>query len=319
LNVAPSTPFAKTPPRLSPAGALPMLARFFEAAESGVAGEWEAALRARPGMRRLLWRLARRLYCAARGEPARNEIAVNGEAALQRAVVASAPVGPLVVCDVGANHGDWSLALLDVLAAARREDARIFAFEPIPVAQARLSRALARHPLGRLVEMETRGLSSAPGGARFAVMEDDSGTHSLHVGDAAPNGWIDVALTDLASFAKERGIAHFHLVKIDAEGHDAAILRGAAPLLAEGRIDALQFEYNHRWVFARSYLRDVFELVHGLPYAVGRLAPDGVELLPGWHPELERFFEANYCLIRKPALGWFNCRTATFDATNSCA
>ena len=38
-----------------------------------------------------------------------------------------------------------------------------------------------------------------------------------------------------------------------------------------------------------------------------------------WHPELERFFQANYALISERALGWFATRHGTFDGANTFA
>jgi hypothetical protein len=97
-----------------------------------------------PPLRRLAWRLGRRLYCAARGEPSPNAIEANGEANLQRWVVQALPpaVTP-VACDIGADVGDWSLSLLNALRAAGRDDARIFAFEPVPAARMGFANRLA--------------------------------------------------------------------------------------------------------------------------------------------------------------------------------
>ena len=55
-----------------------------------------------------------------------------------------------------------------------------------------------------------------------------------------------------------------------------------------------QFEYNHRWILGRFFLRDAFELVQAFGYRVGKLTPRGVEFYPGWDPELETFVEGNY-------------------------
>ena len=77
----------------------------------------------------------------------------------------------------------------------------------------------------------------------------------------------NVVTTTLDSYAEQSGVARFALVKIDAEGHDLAVLRGAHTLLAEHRIAVAQFEYNHRWILGRFYLRDAFEFLlrSGLP------------------------------------------------------
>lgn len=275
-------------------------------------------LRRSPLLRRLAWRAGRRLYCAARGEPRRNRIADNGEAYVQRCVVAALePSERLTAFDIGAHEGEWSLSLLDALGAGGRAAASLRAFEPSPMTRARLGAALAAHPLGALVAIEEIAVSDARGSARLAVMCEQGGTNTLHAAGEPPSGYVEVETCDLSAFCRRVGVDHIHLVKCDAEGHDPFVLRGALALLREERVDAFQFEYNHRWAHSRFFLRDVFDLVAGLPYEVARIVPDRLEILPGWHFELERFFEANYLLVRRPALDWFSCRRGRFDAHNA--
>lgn len=272
-------------------------------------------------LRRLAWRAGRRLYCAARGEPRINRIADNGEAFVQRCVVAALPAEETpAIFDIGAHEGEWSVSLLDALAAVGRNAATLRAFEPAAAIRLQLRPALSAHPLGALVVIEEIAVSDRQGEARLAVIGGSGGANTLHASDAEPPvGWLDVATCDLSSYCRREGIDHLHLVKCDAEGHDLHVLRGARELLRAQRIDVLQFEYNHRWVHARAFLKDVFDLVAGLPYEVARITPDGLEIFPGWHFELERFFEANYLLVRRPALDWFPCRRGGFDAHNAYA
>lgn len=120
-----------------------------------------------------------------------------------------------------------------------------------------------------------------------------------------------VPVTTLAAYADQCLLDDIALVKIDTEGHDLAVLRGAVPLLSAGRIAAIQFEYNHRWVFARAFLRDAFELLQSAGYRLGKLTPLGVEFYPGWDPELESFVEGNYVALTAraaamvPAVSWW--------------
>ena len=153
-------------------------------------------------------------------------------------------------------------------------------------------------------------------------MSETGGTNSLNFDQALSRnalGFVDVEKTTLTRFCDENGIAKVALAKCDTEGHDLLVLRGARDLLAAERIDVFQFEYNHRWVIARAFLKDVFELIDGLPYAVARIEPDHIEVFPEWHPELERFFQSNYLLVRKPALVWFDARECRFDESNTYA
>ena len=226
-----------------------------------------------------------------------NDIAVNGEAALQRWALAIAPPGDIHVADVGANVGLWSGSLLEAAsAAARDKDITVHAFEPEQQAYARLAGALD----GTRSVLTAAALSDRQGTSDFYLVAPEAGANSLHpVPDAVLTP--DVRLTaqtvptdTLDSYAAHRGVPAFALVKIDTEGHDLSVLRGARTLLAEHRIAVVQFEYNHRWVFARTFLLDAFDFLAELGYQVGKLTPRGVEFYPAWDAELETFVEGNY-------------------------
>jgi len=272
-------------------------------------------------LRRFGWRLGRRLYCAARGEPHPNIIASNGEAYVQRCVAAAVLPNALTVCDIGANKGEWTLSLLDTLQKVRRSTERttVHIFEPVPSTLERLCANLARHPLQRVVQTHPLALSDKAGRAQMTIMNAEGTTNSLHEGVEPPIGSVEVETVTLDELCSRLGISHLHLVKSDTEGHDLSVLRGARTMLAEERIDVFQFEYNHRWVFARTYLKDVFDMIAELPYSLARIRPRAIEVLPAWHPELDRFFEANYLLVRRPALGWFSAHQGSFDGSNTYA
>ena len=110
-------------------------------------------------------------------------------------------------------------------------------------------------------------------------------------------------ITTLQDFVEVAGLDHITLVKIDTEGHDLAVLRGAQALLEQRRISVVQFEYNHRWVYSRSFLCDAFDLLRPLGYCLGKLTPLGVEFYPGWDPDLETFVEGNYVACSSEIVG----------------
>jgi hypothetical protein len=155
------------------------------------------------------------------------------------------------------------------------------------------------------------------------VTSTTGGTNTLHhdaVAGEPSGGWREIRLDRLDAFCAANGVGHIHLAKCDTEGHDAKVLKGAGGLLAAGRIDVFQFEYNHRWVHSRAFLKDVFDQVHRLPYRVAKVQAGGViDVYPSGHPELDRFFEANYLLVREPALSWFKTNFGPFDASNTYA
>lgn len=261
-------------------------------------------------LRSLLWRAGRKLYLYARREGP-NDPPRNGEHWLLDEIVRRAPAGrPLVLLDVGANLGDWSARALASLSRHGRAGA-VHAIEPAPGAYARLERRFSGEP--RVL-------------ARRVALADRSGTESLYVaGEAAgTNSLLDqqlgepvpVAVTRVDDYLKAHAIEHVTLLKSDAEGADLAVLRGGLDALSHGRVDAWQFEYNARWVYARAFLRDVFDLIGARPYVLGKLFGDGVELFEAWHPELERYFETNFVLLRVGTPFERLGRRSRFDRSN---
>jgi len=238
-----------------------------------------------------------------------NDPLTNGEHELQRWILGSwLPGQPIRVIDVGANVGEWSAAMVaNAREAGRLADLDLHAFEPSGYTFTRLAQALAGQP----VRLQRAALSERAGSAPLYIAAPGAGVNSLH--EAAPGTQETelVPVTTLAAYADRCLLDDIALVKIDTEGHDLAVLRGAVPLLSAGRIAAIQFEYNYRWVFARAFLRDAFELLQPAGYRLGKLTPSGVEFYPGWDPELESFVEGNYVALTAravamvPAVSWW--------------
>lgn len=271
--------------------------------------------------RRLRWRLGRRLYCDARGEVA-NDIATNGETYVQSCVLSHVghQDGPITIFDVGANQGVWTSALLRQLPTEMEERTRVFLFEPIPETFRNLKSNLVEFDKKGLIRCFPIAMSNEAGDAEMVVLSRTGGTNSLEYDKAMAHNALErvsIARNTLSAFCQAEKIDHIHFLKCDTEGHDAKVLQGAADLFRSGCIDVSQFEYNHRWVYARHYLKDVFDLLDGLPYRVARIRPDHIEVFEGWHFELERFFEANYLIVHERALKWFDAYFGRFDEANT--
>lgn len=271
------------------------------------------ALSARP-WRSLLWRAGRKLYQYARRDGP-NHPEHNGEYWLLDAIIRRAAGRSLTLLDVGANVGDWTAHALACL-AQRARDGSVHAFEPAPAAHAELQRRFAGEPR---VMARAAALSDRSGTAPLYLVGELAGTNSLvdqGFGSALVGSPVPVAVTRLDDYLSEHAIERVTFLKSDAEGLDLAVLRGGLGALDAGRIDAWQFEYNARWVHARAFLRDVFELVATRPYVLGKLFGNGVELFEAWHPELERYFEANFVLLRKGTPLERIGRLSRFDRSN---
>jgi FkbM family methyltransferase len=240
-----------------------------------------------------------------------NDMRTNGEEYLQRWVLDLFQQDRRVhVLDVGANVGQWSVSMLDIARhEGRAEDLDLHSFEPSSYTFARLSKTLESHQ----INLHQVALSERSGPSLLHVMGKAAPTNSLHALPTMPPNTTteDVVTTTLEEYAAEAGLNNIALVKIDTEGHDLAVLRGAGRLLTEQRICVVQFEYNWRWIVARSFLYDAFKLLDSSGYRLGKLTPRGVEFYPQWDPDLETFVQGNYVAAipevaaKLPAVAWW--------------
>lgn len=267
--------------------------------------------------RRAAYRIGRALYQKARGDGLQ-DMKSNGEMLLQKCVVDAWKSGRmrgqrLVVFDVGANVGDWSSALRGLLTdSTEREAVDLYVFEPVPE-----TFEVVRKRLGTQIpapHYEQVALSSGNGEGIIYVSGRNAGTNSLHLdsigGEKRRIAIIKVTVTD---FCESRKIQKIHLLKCDTEGHDMEVVRGASRMLTEERISVLQFEYNHRWISSRNFLKDAFAAAEGVRYKLAKILPHKLLVLDEWHPELERFFHGNYVLVHVDALDWFPTEFASWD------
>ncbi len=123
-----------------------------------------------------------------------------------------------VFCDIGANFGYYSLTLGRFLAG----QGHVFAFEPHPANRKRLECNIALNQLGDSITVVGKALSDSPGKARMTNRTDNSG--AVHIAQA---GDTEVDVSTLDTIVDELGLARLDFVKIDVEGFEAHVLRGA--------------------------------------------------------------------------------------------
>jgi FkbM family methyltransferase len=270
--------------------------------------------------RKRMWRLTRRLYLAARRDGSL-DFENNGEYTIIRRLAewSRESSQPLLALDIGANRGLWTDELAAALAAANAPRASIVAFEPVPALADKLKQKAATGITGADLKIVQSALSSSEGVTHFIVTEG-GGDHHLAARDFAFEGKrIDARVTTIDAWCASNGIDYIDFVKIDAEGFDPLVIQGAKRMLTEERIALIQFEYGVPYIRSRTYLYDVFQLVAGTRYKIGRLTQQGVELLDSWHFDMERFYGSNYVIVHDTARNRIPCRDVAYDATNTYA
>ncbi|HEX4033821.1 MAG TPA: FkbM family methyltransferase [Solirubrobacteraceae bacterium] len=153
---------------------------------------------------------------------------------LRRVVLPLLGRGELFV-DAGANFGFWALL-------AARRGCRVIAIEPLPATRTRLQENARRNGLDGAIEVVAAALSDEGGALTLSVTGGESGQASAHPpqGSADAETFVVPAVT-LDSLLGERAV---RFLKIDVEGHEPALLRGADRVLRAGRVDFLLIELS---------------------------------------------------------------------------
>lgn len=195
---------------------------------------------------------------------------VTGEGWFIRHVLA--PSNPRLCVDIGANTG----AFTELLLAATT--ARIVAFEPLPGPFAELAR-LAKAHSGRVIPLHY-ALGAEAG--ELELHYSDAGTeHASFSAEVNQLPYVKhdrtrmVSVRTLDEVVGELGIDAVDFIKIDTEGFEEQVLRGARETLQTFRPRFVQVECNIHQVFMRTSL---WQLSLLLPHY------DPYQLLPrGWH------------------------------------
>jgi hypothetical protein len=104
-------------------------------------------------------------------------------------------------------------------------------------------------------------------------------------------------ITTIDKFCLKNGIDYIHFMKIDTEGHELEVLKGAASLISREAIGIIQFEFNEMNVLSRVFLRDFYRLLEG--YNIYRLDTNRLVPLYGYSPENEIFRFQNFVAFNK--------------------
>jgi FkbM family methyltransferase len=130
-----------------------------------------------------------------------------------------------VVWDIGANVGLYTLPV----ARSAADGVRVVAFEPVPRNLEYLRRHLALNRLESAVRVVAAAAGDVAGTMRFTAGSGPS------QGRLDPGGETEVPCIVLDAWRRTEGEPPPSLVKMDVEGGEAAVLRGAAEVFQSAR------------------------------------------------------------------------------------
>jgi len=191
--------------------------------------------------------------------------------------------------DLGANIGYASL----VLARAVGPHGRVICFEPNPALLPLLSANVASWsslPISP-IQVEAVAVSDSDGEGVLGFPDEYAQNHGVATLELATDG-VAVPIRRLDSF----GITSVGVMKVDVEGHESNVLKGAQSLLAGKRIRDILFE-EHEAYPALSH-----QILLGHGYQIFRLTRSTLRplLLPPQAPPRQAFLPPNFLATIDP-------------------
>ena len=213
----------------------------------------------------------------------------------------------MVVYDVGANDGEWTLMAL----ALGPRNTSVHAFEPASTPYQELVRRISKPEFSERVFPNGCGLDAHDGcrllyvaQAKEPNQQHASHPSSVYLENVQQHEDADVVEQPYTKFITLDYYAgfrspHIDYLKIDTEGMELQVLKGSEQTLASRSIDIIQFEYGPKYPAAKATLWQVFNLLRYYDFQLHRIFPEGLIHTAEWRDELECNKFSNYIALRR--------------------
>lgn len=213
----------------------------------------------------------------------------NGEAQLLRCFAEKCARSSVTVFDIGANIGEWSLFAEKILPSAA-----IHLFEPSRKTFAKLSEV----GWSQNVQLNNVGLGSKVEQKTLYIYSESDGMNSMYprhgVDIGEPKEIEVIAIETVDQYCLSRRIQSIDFMKIDVEGHELDVLKGAEKMLQDGRISNIQFEYGGCNIDSRVLLRDLWSFLSQFGFRMYKIYESEIRFVEKYSQNLETFQHSNW-------------------------
>lgn len=220
-----------------------------------------------------------------------SETSSSGEKYVLKLIQRSTKGNFPTIFDVGANKGQFAKLTDEVFSGS----GKIYSFEPGEFTYSELLRNTSY-----IKNIETYNFGFGSRSAEMYLNYDNKGSGLAsvyernldHMGiDFDKKEKIEIKKID--DFCEKNNIKNIDLLKIDVEGHEIEVLKGAEKMIAENKIKAIQFEFGGCNIDSRTYFHDFYLLLKD-KYSIYRILQDGLCEIKQYSELQEIFTTINY-------------------------
>lgn len=204
-----------------------------------------------------------------------------------------------ILFDVGANHGYYTLLL-----AKNFPKGEIHAFEPgkttFEIYKKNISEKLSSM---KNIKFNNFGMSDKAGEATLYYDNPGSGLASVYKRELDYLN-IDysksesIILNTIDNYCIENNISDIDFLKMDVEGNELNVLKGAKDMLNAGKISNIQIEFGGCNLDSRTIFRDFWDLLSP-KYYVYYILQDGLAEIKTYQENLEIYLTTNFFFHKK--------------------
>jgi FkbM family methyltransferase len=225
-----------------------------------------------------------------------SEVSSSGEDAVFRELKQKTNP-PYCIFDIGANKGQFLQVALDNIGLAH---VAIHCFEPGHETYRSLVEMSVRLNVGAGVKLNNFALGERQGTATLHFDRSGSALASLtkrdldHFGIAfGQSETVEVDTVD--RYCRENAVRRVDLLKIDVEGHEIDVLRGATEMFQQHAIGLVSFEFGGTNIDTRTFFRDFWQFFTNVKMQIFRISPSGfLAPIRSYQEAHEQFVATNF-------------------------